>query len=422
MTRKDFPVLGEHYFEQILPSGLTVRVIEKPGFAKKYAFMATDFGSADMDFSLDGVQYHTPAGVAHYLEHKMFDLPDGNAMQQFAAYGGRNNAFTSYAMTAYYVECTERFEENLATLLHMISTPYYTEESVEKERGIIAQEIKMYDDSPDSVVGENLMRALFYHHPVRVPIAGSVESIQSITAETLLQCHKAFYDPSNMILCVMGDVDAAEVIRQAEEQTPAGCGKRPVCDYGAAEPMTCPQPRIEVKMEVSMPMFAIGFKSETAEKGVGSMRDDFIGALAAELLAGEASRLYTELYENDLIDSDFGGGFERIRSAAFLEFGGDSQDPDAVLDAILNEAERIGREGVDQGHFRRLKKASLGRRLRDLDGFESTCYRICSCFCDGAEYLDYPGILESITPADVEQFIRRVVTKQRAALSVVLPR
>ena len=215
MIRKDFPKLGEHYFEERLPNGLLVRVMEKPGFAKRYAFVAADYGSIDAEFFLNGKKYVTPQGVAHYLEHKMFDLPEGNAMQEFAKYAGANNAFTSYTMTAYYVECTEHLEENFEILLRMVTTGYFTEESVQKERGIIAQEIKMYEDSADSAVMENLFRVMYQNHPVRNNIAGTVESIEDITADTLKLCHDAFYDPSNLIVCVIGDVDAASIIEQA---------------------------------------------------------------------------------------------------------------------------------------------------------------------------------------------------------------
>ena len=222
MIRKDFPKLGEHYFEERLPNGLLVRVMEKPGFAKRYAFVAADYGSIDAEFFLNGKKYVTPQGVAHYLEHKMFDLPEGNAMQEFAKYAGANNAFTSYTMTAYYVECTEHLEENFEILLRMVTTGYFTDESVQKERGIIAQEIKMYEDSADSAVMENLFRIMYQNHPVRNNIAGTVESIEEITADTLKLCHDAFYDPSNLIVCVIGDVDAASIIEQARRLTPAG--------------------------------------------------------------------------------------------------------------------------------------------------------------------------------------------------------
>ena len=416
MKKKEFPQLGEAYFEQRLENGMMVRVVEKPGFAKKFAFVAANFGSIDTKFRLNGVSYETPDGVAHYLEHKMFDLPEGNAMELFAQNAGSNNAFTSYTMTAYYVECTEHFEENLSILLRMVTTPYFTDESVEKERGIIAQEIRMYDDSDGNVVQENLFRAMYLHHPARVAIAGTVESIQSITAQTLCDCHRAFYDPSNLILCVIGDVDAAKVIEQAARETPkdsVGIAER---DYGPAEPMTAAQPRIKARMEVAMPTFAIGFKCEPADAGNEPLRMEFLGSMAAELLAGESSALYTRLYESGLIDADFSVDYERMKGLALLEAAGDSDDPDAVLEALLEEAQRIARTGIDRAQFARLKKSMLGRRLRELDSFENTCYRIC------AFHMDYPAVFDTVTPEDVEQFLAAVVQRERAAISIVYPK
>ena len=422
MKKKEFPQLGEAYFEQRLENGMMVRVVEKPGFAKKFAFVAANFGSIDTKFRLNGVSYETPDGVAHYLEHKMFDLPEGNAMELFAQNAGSNNAFTSYTMTAYYVECTEHFEENLSILLRMVTTPYFTDESVEKERGIIAQEIRMYDDSDGNVVQENLFRAMYLHHPARVAIAGTVESIQSITAQTLCDCHRAFYDPSNLILCVIGDVDAAKVIEQAARETPkdsVGIAER---DYGPAEPMTAAQPRIEARMEVAMPTFAIGFKCEPADAGNEPLRMEFLGSMAAELLAGESSALYTRLYESGLIDADFSVDYERMKGLALLEAAGDSDDPDAVLEALLEEAQRIARTGIDRAQFARLKKSMLGRRLRELDSFENTCYRICAFHMDGVDYYDYPAVFDTVTPEDVEQFLAAVVQRERAAISIVYPK
>lgn len=352
----------------------------------------------------------------------MFDLPEGNAMELFAQNAGSNNAFTSYAMTAYYVECTEHFEENLSILLRLVTTPYFTEESVEKERGIIAQEIKMYDDSDGNVVQENLFRAMYLHHPARVSVAGTVESIQDITAKTLYDCHRAFYDPSNLILCVVGDVDAAKVLAQAERETPkesVGIAER---DYGPAEPMTVAQKRIEARMEVAMPTFAIGFKCEPADEGMEPLRMEFLGSMAAELLAGESSALYTRLYEQGLIDADFAIDYERMKGLAFLEASGDSDDPEAVLAAILEEAKRLAETGIDREQFSWLKKSMLGRRLRELDSFENTCYRICAFYMDGVDYYEYPAAFETVTAEDVEQFLRRVVQEERAAISIVWPK
>ena len=422
MIQKQFPQLGEQYFEQRLDNGMMVRVVEKPGFAKKYAFIAVNYGSIDTKFCLGGVNHETPKGVAHYLEHKMFDLPEGNAMELFAKYAGSNNAFTSYTMTAYYVECTEHFEENLSILLRMVTTPYFTEESVEKERGIIAQEIKMYDDSDGNVMQENLFRAMYHTHPVREPIAGTVESVQAITAQTLNDCHRAFYDPVNLILCVVGDVDAGKVIAQAQRETPTDSVGIAARDYGPAEPMTVAQPRIEAQMEVAMPTFAIGFKCEPADAGTEPLRMEFLGSMAAELLAGESSALYTRLYEAGLIDSDFAIDYERMKGMALLEASGDSDDPDAVLEALLEEAERIRQTGIDRAQFARLKKSMLGRRLRELDSFENTCYRICAFYMDGVDYYDYPAAFDTVTPEDVEQFLANVVIRERAAISVVYPK
>lgn len=423
MIRKDFPAVGEHYFEEILPNGLLVRVIEKPGFAKRYAFFATDFGSIDTAFTANGENHRVPDGVAHYLEHKMFDLPDSNAMERFAASGCANNAFTSYDMTVYYIECTDRFEENLETLLTMVTTPYFTSESVEKERGIIAQEIKMYEDSAESAVYENLFSAVFHHHPVRVPIAGSVESIGQITPEILYDCHRAFYAPGNMMLLVMGDVDAASVIAQARAQTPQVTPSEPaVRDYGEKEPLTVRKPRVTARMEVSMPAFAIGFKCEGAPFGPARARRAMVADFAAELLAGESSTLYSELYEKGWIDSDFSIGYEQIKDAALLVASGDSDEPEAVMQAILERAEALCRTGIDHAHLGRLKKSELGRRLRALDGFEGTCYRMCAAHFDGAEYFDYPALVSSICAKDVEQFLQETVKPSQAALSIIYPK
>ena len=422
MIRKEFPKLGEHYFEERLPNGLLVRVMEKPGFAKRYAFVATDYGSIDAEFLQDGVHYKTPQGVAHYLEHEMFDLPEGNAMQAFAKYAGANNAFTSYTMTAYYVECTEHFEENFDILLRMVTTGYFTEESVQKERGIIAQEIKMYDDSADSAVMENLFRLMYQNHPVRNPIAGTVESIQDITAETLNLCHKTFYDPSNLIVCVIGDVDAHVVIDQVRRRTPEGKPEKIERCYGAPEPETAQTRRIEKEMEISMPAFAIGFRCPDAGRGPEAMRMDLIGELAGEILIGESSVLYQKLYDENIIDADFSVDYERMKGMALLELAGDSEDPERILREVLQQAETIGRTGVDRAQLERLKKSVTGRRLREFDGFESTCYRMCAYYFDGAEYLDYPEIYAGVTAEDVEQFIRENVKEELAFVSVITPK
>ena len=198
MTAYSYPELDETLYRQTLENGLTVLVVPKKGFTKRLAYFVTDFGSIHTDFTLEGEQYHAPAGVAHYLEHKMFDLPGRDVSAEFAALGAMANAFTSYDMTAYYFSCTEHFDESLRLLLEFVSTPYFTQQSVEKEQGIIDQEIGMNEDAPDSRVFDQLMEAMYRSHPIRVPILGTADTIRDITPEVLYTCHRAFYTPENM--------------------------------------------------------------------------------------------------------------------------------------------------------------------------------------------------------------------------------
>ncbi len=417
-----FPRLGQTIYQEQLPNGLRIYLAPKQGFSKMYAFFATDYGSIDTKFVLDGKPYVSPDGVAHYLEHKMFDMPDGNALQKMSATGASPNAFTSYNMTAYYFSCTSDFEDNLRTLLTFVSQGYFTQESVEKERGIIAQEIKMYEDNPGSCVDENLFSAMYHNHPISVPIAGTVESIQDITAQTLTDCHRAFYDPSNMALCVTGDVEMETVKNIALEILPKEPGGASDRDYGDVEP-TYPKMRyISQEMEVSMPMFSIAFKCPEIPKGPERFRQEVIGDLAAEVLCGESSALYMKLYEEGLIDSGFSVGYGSIKGLATMSMSGDSNDPGAVLNELVAEADRIVREGVDEDLFRRLKKSSLGRRIRGLDSFDGLCYRMAMADFDGYNYFAFPELYDEITSEDVKNMLEQQIVPEMAVLSVILPK
>ena len=417
-----YPALDEELYFQALPNGLQIAVVKKPGFSKKCAYLAANYGSIDTRYSLGGEVHVSPDGVAHYLEHKMFDLPGRDVSAEFAELGANPNAFTAYSMTAYYFTCTLHFDRCLRLLLEFVSTPYFTKESVEKERGIIGQEIRMYEDNADSKVYEDLFSAMYRKHPVRVPIAGSEESIGNITAQTLYDCYRAFYHPGNMILTVVGDVDPEEVVRIARDFFPDGPGEMPVRDYGEAEAMVCRGRDSSRVMDVAMPTFQLGFKCPWPGKGPACVHQQIIGDLAAEALMGESSRLYLRLYREGLIDGSFSAGYEDLPGVALLSCGGDSRNPEAVRQAIWEEAERISREGIDEALFLRLKKSALGRRFRSLDSFDSLCFRICAAHFDEVQYLDFPAQYEAVTREQVEQFLRQTVGRDNCAMSVVLPR
>lgn len=421
MSFQSYPRLAEQVFRRVLPNGLTVIVILRPGFQRKLAYFATDFGSIHRDFVWEGKQYHVPAGIAHFLEHKMFDLPDRDVSAELAGLGAHVNAFTSYDMTAYYFSCTENFEPCLDRLLEFVSTPYFTEESVQKELGIIDQEIGMNEDAPDSIVFEMLTEAMYRHHDIRTPILGNSNSIRQITPELLELCHQAFYTPANMVLCVIGDVDPEKVVAAAEGKL--GTELRPVGQKlpTETEEMTCPTAYRKKVMEIAMPSFQIGFKCEPIVKGEMGVCQEILSDLAAEALFGESSKLYLELYEQGTIDSSFGGGFETVDGCALLTCGGDSRDPEAVKAALLRHAARLEEEGIPQDEFMRMKRSALGRRIKNLDSFDSTCFRMCAYHFDEFDYFLFPHIYEKITAQDVLEFLKHTIREERCALSVIYP-
>jgi len=280
----------------------------------------------------------------------------------------------------------------------------------------------MYEDNADSRLYENLFATMFRHHPVRVPIAGTVESIAEITADTLNDCFRAFYAPSNMMLCVVGDVDPEMVIRMTEAGLGKECAPRPIRDYGPKDSLDCECHEIRKAMEVSMPMFAVGFRCELPDGGNESMKQEIVGDLCCELLAGESSAFYQRLYDENLIDSDFTAGFECVKGAGLITFSGDSRDPEAVRDAILAEARSMLERGLDEKAFLRLKKSAMGRRIRALDSFESICYRVCANFFDRVDYFDFPELYEEVTLDDVRRFMEDTIRESRMVLSVIEPK
>ena len=422
MKPQYYSELDETLYRETLPNGLDVAVVKRKDFTKRLAYFVTDYGSIHTDFEFRGREYKAPAGVAHYLEHKLFDMPGGRDVSaEFAAMGAMTNAFTSYDMTAYYFSATENFEECLRLLLEFVSTPYFTEESVEKERGIIDQEIGMNEDAPDSVIFEKLMQGVYENHPIRVPILGTSETIRDITPEVLRTCHEAFYTPGNMLLCVVGDVDPEAVTAMAREIL--GDEKKEVGKKKNTWPetMCAVTAETECQMEVAMPMFNMAFKAEPTGTGDAAIRQEMVADLAAEALFGESSELYLRLYEEGRIDSSFGGGFETIDGCAMLMCSGDSDDPAAVREAILTQAAKLALEGIDEETFLRLKRSALGRRIRGLDSFDATCFRVCAYHFSGFDYFRFPEVYRSIEAQEIQSFLRRIVTRERCSLSVIRP-
>lgn len=422
MEKKLYERIGEEVFRTTLPNGLPVYIVPKKDFLRKYALFATRYGGMDMRFEKDGQWLDTPAGIAHYLEHKMFDTEDGNALQELAKNGAEPNAFTSNAITCYYFDATDKFYESLEILLSFVSVPYFTDESVQKEQGIIGQEIGMIEDNPEWQVYKQLMQALYHTSPARTPVAGSVESISHITAQTLYDCHKAFYTPANMCLVVVGDVKPERIIAAANQILPAKSGPLIRRDYGAEEELTAAEHFVTAAMEVSMPTFLVGFKCPPQHGGEEQHRFTAIGELACDVLMGESSPLYARLYAEGLINGSFGAAFDLLPGASYVYAGGDSKDPQAVAEAILAEAQRLVSEGVDGDYYRRVVNANFGAALKALNSFESIAVSMAEGCFQGYDPYRFPEVYDSITVEDVLDFLRRNMTRDHMALSVITPK
>ena len=421
MKKTYYERLGESVFRETLPNGLRVCVVPKDEYARSYAFFATRYGGMDTRFQLDGKWLDTPAGIAHYLEHKMFDTKEGNALQELAKNGAEPNAFTSNAMTGYYFDSTEHFEENLEILLSFVSIPYFTEESVAKEQGIIGQEIRMIEDNPDWQIYTRMMQALYQSSPARTSIAGTVESISHITAETLYDCHKAFYTPSNMILTVVGDVDPIHVADLARRILPREGGPIIPRDYGD-EPEAVALRETSRAMEVSSPQFLTGFKCRPAAEGEDYLRLAVVGDMACDILLGESSPLYLRLYDQGLINTSFGGSFEMMPGVAYLYAGGDSKDARAVAAEIQREAERLVREGIDEDFYQRVRRASFGANLRGLNSFENIAVSLTEGYFHGYDPFRFPQVFDTVTREDVTAFLRDNLRPDRMVLSEITPK
>lgn len=420
MQLNKYDDIGESMYSATLQNGLRLRVIPKPGFSTAYAVFATNYGGAHRRFTVDGQTLDTPAGVAHFLEHKMFDLPDGeNALNILSANGADPNAFTSSGVTCYYFQCTEGFEENLRMLLHFVSTPYFTAETVEKEQGIIAQEIMMGEDSPDSAVYYNLMEMLYAHHPVRDKVAGTVESISQITHETLYACHKAFYAPSNMALCVEGDVDPAEIERIAREVLGVERAPVPEADFGEAESLLPLQSLRRENMEVAAPLFLIGAKLRAEQNGEAAMRQRLLARLALRILCGASSDFYSRLYAQGVLNRNFDYDIDFSAGTGTIIIGGESQEPEQVLRELSLEVEKVRSEGLPEADFQQAKRATLGSTLRALEDFENVCVSLAIGLFDGYCAFDSMPVLQSISRKECEDFITENLAAERLALSII---
>lgn len=406
---------------QVLPSGLTVIVRPMPGYSTVHAVYATKFGSVDRRFRLGDREMDLPAGVAHFLEHKMFEDEDGDAFAKYAKTGANANAFTSFDRTCYIFTATDLVDESLDVLLGMVSHPYFTEATIAKEQGIIGQEIKMYDDSPDWRLVTGLCAALYHAHPIRSDIAGTCESIAAITPEMLYACCRAFYAPNNMVLAVAGDITMARVTD--------ACRRAGVYEVRAVqekvqrlwpeEPLTVCTPRVEIKMAVSKPCFGIGFKEQPLAPGDEST--EILYDILCDVICGGMSPLYRRLYDQGLVNPGFDGEVLRVDGCCCLLFTGESDDPDTVQRLLLEEIDRVRREGVDAEIFTLCQHEKYGELIENLENTEDSASQIADFALTGHTVAEQIALLSGLTAADADAALQRMFAPERMAVMRILP-
>lgn len=417
---------GEELYYGVHSSGLHVYIIPKKDYSKNYAIFGTHYGSVDSKFVVPGEAELTevPDGIAHYLEHKMFDQPDGsNVFDKFSKYGANANAFTSFNMTAYLFSATSNMEENLKTLMDYVQSPFFTEESVQKEQGIIGQEIRMYDDNGDWKVFFNFLNCLYREHPIRTEIAGTVESISHITADYLYKCYNTFYNLSNMTIVVVGDVEPhsiANIISNSVKKNEPF--EEEIKKVYPKEPEQIAKEYASQNLSVAAPMFMLGYKdTDTGYSGDRLLKKNIETEILLRLIFGKSSPLYKKLYEEGLINSNYYFEYTMQPDYAFSSVSGESKDPQKVYDIILEEIERIRKDGISEEDFNRTKKVLWGHYIRSMNDTEDYANAFMSHTLMGVDYFNYDKVYKTVTFEDVKDRFNKHFKKGYSALSVVNP-
>lgn len=409
-----------------MPGGLDVYVLPKEGFNKTYAVFTTKYGSIDNQFVPLGKDemVRVPDGIAHFLEHKLFEKEDGDVFQQFSRQGASANAFTSFTRTAYLFSSTSNVEENLETLVDFVQDPYFTEKTVEKEKGIIGQEINMYDDNPDWRLFFGLIENMYQEHPVRIDIAGTIESISHITKDLLYECYETFYHPSNMLLFVVGPADPEAIIRQVRENQQ----KKPYTDQPeivrkeVKEPGAVFKKEQEIKMNVQSSKCLVGLKSaHPMNTGEALLKHELTINLILECLFGKSSSDYERIYEKGYIDETFSYDYTEEHGFGFVSVGGDTPEPDKLAEE-LKQVLFKAKETITAEKLELARKKKIGNFLKSMNSPEYIANQFTRYAFLETSLFDIVTVLESITLDDVHRVIEEEVEEDRITVCKVVPK
>lgn len=412
------------YFDR-LDNGLPVYIMTKKGFQQKYAVFTTNYGSLDNKFHVPGKRkiLTVPDGMAHFLEHKMFEDNDVNIFEQFARYGANVNAYTTYTLTSYLFDTIEYFPECLELLLNFVQTLYITDETIEKEKGIIAQEIRMYEDDPDWATYLNLLEIMFHNHPVKIDIAGTIESIAKINQELLLQCYNTFYHPGNMVLFIIGDVDPLQVLEIVKENqaNKKYSFRAPMNRFFSSEPKHVCTSRVENQFAVSRPIYHLGFKDQTlGEDGDLLHKKDLVMSMLLEVLIGKGSELYQELYELGLIDDSFSVSVTLEKDHGMTVLGGHTNNPEKLHTMLLKGIDKK-KNKIKSEEIERVRKRMIGDYIVSFDSLKSTAQTFVSYYFKNFNIFRELKLLKEISLTDLNQKLCEHFDYVNHAVSIMYP-
>ena len=399
-------------------SGLRVYVCEKNDYSSAYAIFGTRYGSIDTKFRVSGGEFiEVPEGIAHYLEHKLFESEEQDAFERFAKTGAAANAFTSFDRTCYLFSCSSKFEENFRILLDFVQHPYFTEETVRKEQGIIGQEINMYDDNAGWRVLFNLLCAMYKVHPVRIDIAGTVESISKINADLLYDCYNTFYNLNNMFICVAGNVEAEKVFSLCDELL-IDKEKIDIERFMPEEIDNVVEDNVEISLPVSIPMFAIGFK-EKCEKPQKSVKEKVLTEIILKCIFGNDGKLYKELFDNGLINDNFSTEYFTGYGYASVIVEGESNDPKKVREIINSYICETKKNGISENDINRCIKAYYGKLVSDYNSVENIVMNMVDSAFFDTDVFEEIEVLKSVTAEDVNERLKNILNTENSSISVV---
>lgn len=416
--------LNESTFHTTLENGLNVYICKKKGFGKKIGMFGTKYGSVVNDFVdiTTGKRIKVPDGIAHFLEHKLFEKEGANALDLFSKMGVSSNAYTSFDQTVYFFETSEKLEESIVMLVKLIKEPYFTDENVAKEQGIIGQEISMYDDDPTFMVYFNALRAMYQKNPVRIDIAGTIESISHITKELLYTCYNTFYSPQNMFFLVVGDVDVDKTIDIIDEnikkyETKVNTDAK-IEKFTANEPKEIAKKDITQKMEIYLPQLCIGYKLPISS-GEDITKNEIIVSIISDMFFSKQSDFFEKEYNEGKVNGSIDMQYEGSDTFSHVILSTTSTDIDIIENDLLNYIEEIKEKEIDEELFEIIKRKKIGEAILSSDSLNVSYRRVIDSILSNTRVYADIEILKGITSKDIKEFLHKLNEDNRVSSKII---